>query len=163
MPPKGSKAVTCLQNVISRLTTYKGKHYSKNTFITIPVRWGDHDAMNHVNNVVYFQYFEQARCKWFHEHANMPLNAVEAQLGKVEIAPIIASTTCRYKRPVTFPDTLTVAFSSELVEKERGDFRHDYIVYSESQDAVVSEGVAELVSYNYKEKVRCPVPDDWVF
>ena len=38
------------------LTSYKGKNYPKETFTTFPVRWGDQDAMDHVNNVVYFQY-----------------------------------------------------------------------------------------------------------
>ena len=70
----------------------------------------------------------------------------------VGIAPIIAQTSCKYKRPVTFPDNLTIAFSSEMVDEARGDFRHHYIVYSENQDSVVSEGTADIVSYNYKDK-----------
>ena len=39
-----------------------------------------------------------------------------------------------------------------MVDEARGDFRHHYIVYSENQDAVVSEGTADIVSYNYKDK-----------
>ena len=31
----------------------------------IPIRWGDMDAMGHVNNTVYFRYMEQARICWF--------------------------------------------------------------------------------------------------
>ena len=31
----------------------------------IPIRWGDMDAMGHVNNTVYFRYMEQARIGWF--------------------------------------------------------------------------------------------------
>ncbi|MDB5909191.1 MAG: acyl-CoA thioesterase [Massilia sp.] len=33
----------------------------------MPIRWGDMDAMGHVNNTVYFRYFEQARISWFDE------------------------------------------------------------------------------------------------
>ena len=145
------------------LTSYKGRLYPKETFTSLPVRWGDHDALNHVNNVVYFQYFEQARVNWFQTVTKIPLNAVDTELGNVGIAPIIAQTSCKYKRPVTFPDNLTIAFSSELVDEARGDFKHHYIVYSENQDAVVSEGTADIVSYNYKDKKRVPVPDGWTF
>ncbi|MGH8708962.1 MAG: acyl-CoA thioesterase, partial [Burkholderiales bacterium] len=31
----------------------------------IPIRWGDMDAMGHVNNTTYFRYMEQARISWF--------------------------------------------------------------------------------------------------
>jgi len=31
----------------------------------IPVRWGDMDAMGHVNNTVYFRFMEQTRISWF--------------------------------------------------------------------------------------------------
>ena len=145
------------------LTSYKGRLYPQETFTSLPVRWGDHDALNHVNNVVYFQYFEQARCNWFQTVAKIPLNAVDTELGNVGIAPIIAQTSCKYKRPVTFPDNLTIAFSSEVIDEARGDFRHHYIVYSENQDAVVSEGSADIVAYNYKDKKRVPVPEGWTF
>ena len=150
-------------SVKDTLTSYKGRLYPKETFTSLPVRWGDHDALNHVNNVVYFQYFEQARVNWFQNVTKIPLNAVDTHLGNVGIAPIIAQTSCKYKRPVTFPDNLTIAFSSELVDEARGDFKHHYIVYSENQDAVVSEGTADIVSYNYKDKKRVPVPDGWTF
>jgi len=145
------------------LTSYKGKNYPKETFTTFPVRWGDQDAMNHVNNVVYFQYFEQARGTWFIKHVNLPLSAVEAEKGNVAIAPILAQTSCKYKRPVVFPDTLTVGFTSEVVNAERGDFRHSYVVYSEQQDAVVAEGTADLVAYDYKNMKREKIPDNWTF
>lgn len=32
--------------------------------VVMPIRWGDMDAMGHVNNTVYFQYLEQARIEW---------------------------------------------------------------------------------------------------
>lgn len=41
------------------------EHKHKLIYATIlPVRWGDMDAMNHVNNTVYFRYMEQARIEW---------------------------------------------------------------------------------------------------
>ena len=93
----------------------------------------------------------------------MPPLIAAAEKGNVAIAPILAQTSCKYKRPVVFPDTLTVGFTSEVVNAERGDFRHSYVVYSEQQDAVVAEGTADLVAYDYKNMKREKIPDNWTF
>jgi len=67
----------------------------------IPIRWGDMDAMGHVNNTVYFRYMEQARISWF--DALIP----EAEAWK-STAIVIANATCNYKRPLVYPGTVEV-------------------------------------------------------
>ena len=68
----------------------------------IPVAWGDMDALQHVNNVMYFRYFETARIDYF-KRINLMENIAITQIG-----PVVSETSCRYKMPVTFPDTLLV-------------------------------------------------------
>ena len=159
----GSTKEENMNEKIKKLENYKGRFYPSQTFTTIEVRWGDQDAMNHVNNIKYFQFLEQARVSFFFHSSNLPLSAVEAEVGGSETLPILARTEVSYKRPVTFPDTLLIGFSSEVVNKVRGEFKHHYVIYSTAQDAVVSIGEADLVAYDYKGKKRQPVPDDWVF
>ncbi len=67
----------------------------------IPIRWGDMDAMGHVNNTVYFRFMEQARISWF--GALVPEG--EAWLST---AIVIANASCNYKRPITYPGTVEV-------------------------------------------------------
>ncbi len=67
----------------------------------IPIRWGDMDAMGHVNNTVYFRYMEQARISWF--EALIPEDEAWRSTGIV-----IANATCNYKRPITYPGTVEV-------------------------------------------------------
>jgi len=67
----------------------------------IPVRWGDMDAMGHVNNTVYFRYMEQARISWF--DALVPDNEAWKTTGIV-----IANATCNFKRPINYPGTVDV-------------------------------------------------------
>lgn len=67
----------------------------------IPVRWGDMDAMGHVNNTVYFRYMEQARISWF--GALVPEDGAWASTGIV-----IANASCNYKRAITYPGTVEV-------------------------------------------------------
>jgi acyl-CoA thioester hydrolase len=67
----------------------------------IPVRWGDMDAMGHVNNTVYFRYMEQARIGWF--DALVPHEEAWHTTGIV-----IANASCNFKRPINYPGTVEV-------------------------------------------------------
>ncbi len=63
----------------------------------IPVAWGEMDALQHVNNVVYFRYFETARIDYF-RHIQLMEDLAITQVG-----PVLSETQSRYKIPVTFP------------------------------------------------------------
>lgn len=67
----------------------------------IPIRWGDMDAMGHVNNTVYFRYMEQARISWFEKLVP------EAEAWK-HTGIVIVNAACHYKRPITYPGTVEV-------------------------------------------------------
>jgi acyl-CoA thioester hydrolase len=67
----------------------------------IPIRWGDMDAMGHVNNTIYFRYMEQARISWFERL--VPEDEAWQSTGIV-----IANASCNYKRPITYPGTVEV-------------------------------------------------------
>ena len=67
----------------------------------IPIRWGDMDAMGHVNNTVYFRFMEQARISWF--AALLPEREAWTSTGIV-----IVNASCNYKRPITYPGTVEV-------------------------------------------------------
>ena len=64
----------------------------------IPIRWGDMDAMGHVNNAVYFRYMETIRLAWFDALGVLP--SVEAP------GPVIINATCTFVRQFTFPGTI---------------------------------------------------------
>ena len=67
----------------------------------IPMRWGDMDAMGHVNNTVYFRYMEQARISWFDRLVP------EADAWQ-STGIVIANATCNYRRALTYPGTVEV-------------------------------------------------------
>ncbi len=67
----------------------------------LPIRWGDMDAMGHVNNTVYFRFMEQARIGWF--DALVPEQEAWTSTGIV-----IANASCNFKRPITYPGTVEV-------------------------------------------------------
>jgi len=65
----------------------------------IAIRWGDMDAMGHVNNTVYFRYMEQARIGWF--EALVP----QAQAWQTT-GIVIVNASCNFRRPINYPGTL---------------------------------------------------------
>jgi acyl-CoA thioester hydrolase len=67
----------------------------------IAIRWGDMDAMGHVNNTVYFRFMEQARIGWF--DALVPQGEAWRSTGIV-----IANASCNFKRPINYPGTVEV-------------------------------------------------------
>lgn len=119
--------------------------------VTLPVQWGDMDAFDHVNNAMYFRYFETARLAYF-EHLDLLKTMQQDQIG-----PILAETSCRFKRPLTYPDTIRVG--AAVIENHPYGFLMQYGIYSETQDAVCSVGNGRIVLLDYQsgEKIK---PDE---
>ena len=63
-------------------------------------RWGDLDAMNHVNNAIYLRYLEEARIQW--------LNAQDTAWFDADNAPVLASATVNYRLPIEYPAELVI-------------------------------------------------------
>ncbi len=64
----------------------------------IQIRWGDMDAMGHVNNTVYFRYLEMARVEWLESLGGAP--SPDGQ------GPVIVNAFCNFYRQVTYPGEL---------------------------------------------------------
>jgi len=69
--------------------------------VEFPVRWGEIDALGHVNNTVYFQWFESARIAFF-GRTEFPTTLAD------HVSPILAQTECEFLRPVTFPSDVSI-------------------------------------------------------
>lgn len=118
--------------------------------LEIPVAWGDMDAMGHVNNTVYFRFFESARIAYFER-----IGFLE-EMERSGIGPILASARCRFRIPLTYPDRVLVGASARNLETDR--FVMSYRVASERHDAVAAEGEGLIVSYDYRKKAKAPLP-----
>ena len=74
--------------------------------LTMPVRWRDLDAFEHVNNAAYLTYLEEARLHWF---ATIPDWATQAS------APVVAAVHVNYRRQLGWPATLSIELLRERV------------------------------------------------
>jgi acyl-CoA thioester hydrolase len=118
--------------------------------VEVPVAWGEMDAFGHVNNIVYFRYFETARIAYF-EKLNMP-----EFIGRDPIGPILAETSCRFWAPLTYPDSVSVGARVVSVGEDR--FVMAYGVYSHRLDRFAAEGDGILVCFDYRQNKKAPVP-----
>ena len=119
--------------------------------IDIPIAWGEMDALQHVNNMVYFRYFESVRVAYL-EKINFLGLADTAGIG-----PILASTSCRYRIPLSYPDRIRVGARADRVEGDR--FFMKYAVFSEKHRKIAAEGEAEIVAYDYRDLVKAEIPE----
>lgn len=118
----------------------------------INVAWGEMDALQHVNNVVYFRYFETARIDFFTQLGFLK------DLQVTGVGPVISENNARYKRPVTFPDTVHVGVKISDIEQDR--FMMHYTVFSESQDTVTTIGSSQVVMFNFKTGKKAQLNDE---
>lgn len=117
----------------------------------IPVAWGDMDALQHVNNAVYFRYFETARLDYFKQIDLL------VDLKHHHIGPVLGHTECRYKIPVTYPDTLLIGSRvSELLDDR---FTMEYLIVSKKIGKVTTVGSATCVMFDFQNQTKAPIAD----
>ncbi|MGB6105104.1 MAG: acyl-CoA thioesterase [Pusillimonas sp.] len=90
------------------------------------VRWGDLDALNHVNNTVYFRFFEEARVQLFSQVGMIP------PYGKV---CVLAHVSCDFLRPLLYPATAVV--TQALVRIGRSSIEMDTLLEREDEPGVL--------------------------
>lgn len=120
--------------------------------IEIPVAWGEMDAFQHVNNIVYFRYFESVRIAYFEKIDYLDY------VNKTGIGPILASTQCRFKIPLSYPDKVSVGARISKIEEDR--FVMEYCMVSLRFQKVAAEGQGTVVTYNYRENTKVPIPTE---
>ena len=92
-------------------------------FHRIETRWKDNDVFGHVNNVVYYSYFDTAVNAFLIEHGVLDLQ-------QSKIVGLVAETQCRYYSTLAFPDTVYVGLrlahlGTSSIRYEVGVFRND--------------------------------------
>jgi acyl-CoA thioester hydrolase len=134
----------------SQVTAFESLEAEFPVVLVIPVAWGDMDAMGHVNNTVYLRYFESARIAYFERVGFLE------EMTSSGVGPILASTHCRFRLPLIYPDRVKVGASVSEVQDDR--FLMLYRIASESAGAVAAEGDGLIVSYDYRQKRKAPLP-----
>ena len=118
--------------------------------LELPVQWGEMDAYGHVNNTVFFRYFESARMAFLQQ-----CGFVESH-ERDRVGAILHSTTARFRQPLFFPDTVQIGATATEVGEDR--FTMVYTVVSLSRNVVIAEGSGIIVSFDYAAGKKTALP-----
>lgn len=109
-----------------------------------PIHWGEMDAFNHLNNVVYYRYAESARIGY--------LQALGMFDGSM--VTVLAQSSCQYLRPVTYPDTLLLGVRCQRLGNTSIVMEYSY--YSCAQKTIVATADAVIVRLDSEGRDKLP-------
>ncbi|MEM9300830.1 MAG: thioesterase family protein [Pseudomonadota bacterium] len=114
------------------------------------VKWGEMDAFQHVNNTVYFRWFEDVRIAHFEA-----LGAMKA-MAETGIGPILGATSARFRLPLEYPDEVIIGSRIRDVGEDR--FLMEYAVQSSAKDALAATGDGRVVFFDYNVGAKAAIP-----
>lgn len=116
-------------------------------FRTIPTRWMDNDIYGHVNNVVYYSYFDTAVNGWLIENGLLSLGE-STQIG------LVAETGCRFHSEIAFPDTVTAGL--RVARLGLSSVRYEIGLFRVAAEQASAEGF--FVHVHVDAESRRPMP-----
>jgi len=121
--------------------------------LEVSVHWGDMDAMQHVNNIIYLKWVESTRLLLFEQ-----LMKGETA-GMSEIGPILAWSDIKYIAPVVYPDTVKIDFDIVKIKEDRLECQAH--LYSIEQNRLVAISNNTIKAYNIKKLKKAVIPTHW--
>src|SRR6202790_3616238 len=100
-------------------------------FLSIPTRWMDNDIYGHVNNVVYFSYFDTA----VNEHL---IRAGGLDIRNGAAIGLVAETSCRYHKSLSFPDVIDAGL--RVTRLGNSSVRYEIALFRPGEDEPAASG-----------------------
>jgi acyl-CoA thioester hydrolase len=116
---------------------------------SIDTRWMDNDAYGHVNNVVYYSFFDTAVNRWLVERGVLDIAASPA-IG------LVVETACRYAKPITFPDRVTAGI--RVAHLGRSSVRYEIGLFRNEDDTPAATGHFVHVYVDRVTRASTPIP-----
>jgi acyl-CoA thioester hydrolase len=113
---------------------------------TFAIAWGDMDALGHVNNARYFDYFQEARIEWLRE---LKINMTE------RIGPVVIQVACTYLKPVIYPAVVTLR--STIHSLGTSSMMMDHDLYQD--EVLMAQGSCKIVWVDYTQSKSVPLPE----
>jgi acyl-CoA thioester hydrolase len=126
------------------------EHYSHFTRIT--TRWGDNDAYGHVNNTVYYAWFDSAVNAWLVGQGLLDIAAGDP-------IALVVETGCRYFAPLSFPEEVDVGIAVERIGTSSVTYRIG--VFAAGSEAPAAEGHFTHVAVDRESRRPVPWPAAW--
>ncbi len=127
------------------------EHYVLVHRMHMPIRWGDMDAMGHVNNTVYFRYLEQARIAWF--------EALGCPPDPAGTGPVIINAHCTFLKQLRYPGDIEV--TTHVGDFGRSSFQTLHQIRRvDSPEVLAAEGGSKVVWVDQRVEKSSPLPPE---
>ena len=100
-------------------------------FLPIPTRWGDNDAYAHINNTVYYSFFDTVVSRFL-----LASGAIDLKTSPV--IGVVVETGCRYLAPFSFPDLVTAGL--RVARLGRTSIRYEIGIFRNEEETASAEG-----------------------
>jgi len=117
--------------------------------LDIEVRWGDLDALNHVNNTVFLRYLEEARIRLFH--------LFEGAWEDREYSPAVVNVNCNFRQEIRFPAVVTVHIEAFRASERRMLLKHT-IVDRDDPETLYADAEITVVWIDSNTRRARPLP-----
>ena len=118
----------------------------------IGTRWADNDVYRHVNNVIYYSWFDTAVNAWLIEQGLLDIEAGDP-IG------LVVETGCRYARPLAFPQPVEIGLCVEGVGKS--SVRYRLGVFAKNENGAFAEGHFVHVYVGRDSRRPVELPPEW--
>ena len=118
--------------------------------VSMPVRWRDLDAFNHVNNSKYLSYLEEARLQW--------MLTIPGQGMDDHVAPVVAAAHLNYRRPIEWPNEVAVELFVERLGNTSVSIGHRIVAVGDA-GVTYCDGNVVLVWIDRDSGRAAPLPD----
>ncbi len=118
----------------------------------ITTRWMDNDAYWHVNNVVYYSYFDTVVNDWL-----IRRGLLDVERGAV--IGLVVETGCHYFEPLTYPETVTAAM--RVAHLGNSSVRYEIALFGERRTRAAAQGHFVHVYVDRASRRPTPLPAPW--
>jgi acyl-CoA thioester hydrolase len=116
-------------------------------FHPMPTRWMDNDVYGHVNNVVYYAWFDTAVNRFL-------IDAGTLDIAASPVVALVVETGCRYHAPVSYPEAVEIGL--RVAQIGTSSVRYELAVFRAGEDAALAE--AHFVHVYVDRATQRPVP-----
>ncbi|HET6598885.1 MAG TPA: thioesterase family protein [Burkholderiaceae bacterium] len=118
--------------------------------MVIPIRWGDMDAMGHVNNTLYFRYMETVRIEWLHKAGGAP--------DPNGNGPVIVNAFCNFLKQLEYPGDILA--KHYVANPGRSSFdTYITLARTDAPGVIYASGGAKTVWVNFPQGKSVPLPE----
>ena len=120
------------------------------TKLELRIDWSEIDSFQHVNNVAIMKYVQAARVNYMEIIGLMQLQS------ETKIGPILASTSCQFRKPLFYPGQVTICSKVDLIKNS--SFKIHHLIFNDNHE-IAAEAEDIIVFYDFNNNTKLMIPD----